>query len=429
LAVESWVAIQFFEINLLQVGSFTLSLQKLLSLAVFPVALILMRRWRIPGVLLALALVMVAANSAWYLARGAWYDSRMVTANVSSLLVAFGATVLYTGFAALPDGLARLGRAWVRWALVTAPVCVAQSLGVLPLFNVPPDQLLNRATTIGLERAVGFKADPNFQALMLVVAALSLVIFAPKGGKRSLQLAIIAVGILATLSRMGMLLFVGALCVGPLVRAARTGRLVPTVLRLTGGGLVAVTALVWAAAKGLLPGSLQGFLVERFVDAWRVFVSLSSGQGGALGIGGQVTSGVARAVLALASFRIFLGNPVVGIGAGRSKDLLSAVSGQFNVAHNTYLEMAMMGGAIGVAFMVIYFVPLAGLWRRRRTSFHSEQAWDRTWGYAMALYLVFAFVFLFLSLNTNSILYVPIAVALATRGRRSVANEPVSARA
>jgi len=97
------VAIQFFEINLLQVGSFTLSLQKLLSLAVFPVALISCAGGASPASSLPLLSWMVAANSAWYLARGAWYDSRMVTANVSSLLVAFGATVLYTGFAALPD--------------------------------------------------------------------------------------------------------------------------------------------------------------------------------------------------------------------------------------------------------------------------------------------------------------------------------------
>jgi len=298
---------------------------------------------------------------------------------------------------------------------------------VLPLFNVPPDQLLNRATTIGLERAVGFKADPNFQALMLVVAALSLVIFAPKGGKRSLQLAIIRGRHLGHALSHGNV----ALCWCALRGAAGPGRphgrLVPTFLRLTRGSLVAVTALVWAAAKGLLPGSLQGFLVERLWTPGECSFPLLGPGGGARHRGTSHIRSRA-AVLALASFRIFLGT--------RSSDRRRAkqgspLSGERSIQRGAQYVPgnAMMGGAIGVAFMVIYFVPLAGLWRRRRTSFHSEQAWDRTWGYAMALYLVFAFVFLFLSLNTNSILYVPIAVALATRGRRSVANEPVSARA
>jgi len=199
--------------------------------------------------------------------------------------------------------------------------------------------------------------------------------------------------------------------------------------RLVVSGFLVVAAGIWAAAKGLLPDSFQTFIVARFVDAWRVAVAVSLGQGGALGIGGQVSSGVARAILALASLRIFLANPILGIGAERSKDLLFAASGQFNVAHNTYLEMAMLGGAIGVAFMVTYFIPLLGLWRHRTPSFGPQGAWDKIWAYSVALYLIFAFVFLFLSLNANSILYVPIAVALATRSRSSEAQRMVPARA
>jgi len=296
------------------------------------------------------------------------------------------------------------------------------------LFNVASDQLFNRTTVIGLDRAVGFKADPNFQALMLVVAALSLIVFEPRGPRRSVKLAVVALGVVATFSRMGMLLFVGALCAGPLVGAARSGRFVRAVGRLVLSGLVIVATGIWAAAKGVLPASFQSFIVGRFVDAWRVAVALSLGQGGALGIGGQMSSGVARAVLAFASLRIFLAHPIIGIGAERSQDLLFAASGRFNVAHNTYLEMAMLGGAIGVTFMMVYFVPLVGLWRRRAPSAGSHEAQDRVWAFSVALYLVFAFVFLFLSLNANSILYVPIAVALATAGQSSETHDSVPAR-
>jgi len=106
---------------------------------------------------------MVAANSAWYLARGGMVRLSHGNRHVSSLLVAFGGEGCCThGFAALPDGLARLGRAWVRWALVTARCAVAQSLGAAAVQRAT-GQLLNRATTIGLERACGFKADPNFR--------------------------------------------------------------------------------------------------------------------------------------------------------------------------------------------------------------------------------------------------------------------------
>jgi len=418
LAIESWVATQFFEITIVEIGSFALSVQKILALVLLPVALLILRTWRIPLTLGWMAILMCAANSAWYVAHGAWSDPRMLGANIGSILVFFGATVLYSGLAVARDGIARLGKAWARWALVTSPVCVAQSLGLLPLFNVPSELLINRATTIGLERAVGFKADPNFQALMLVAGALYLVVFIRSSMSRTAQLGVIAVGILATLSRMGILLFVGVLLMNTIVAASQRGTALRTIGRALIGGTIVAIGTTFAFLKGALPSGLQSYLTARFVDAWKVAVSVSAGQDVAAASGAHLSSAAARTLVALGALRVFVQNPVVGIGAGRSKEILVAASGQFNVAHNTYLEMAMTGGLFGIAFLVVYFVPWVLLWPVRRTAFSADAAWNQMWGYSIALYAVFALVFLLLSLNANSILYVPVVVALATQRAR-----------
>ncbi len=410
LAIETWVAVQFFEITLVQVGGFPVSIQKLVSILVFPFALVLLRRWVIPRVLVVLLLVMVAANSLWYWWHGMMFDSRMLSANITTVSTVFGATVLYTALISSPEGFVRLGRAWVRWSLVTAPICVLQAVHVLPLFNVPAEMLLNRATGIGFDRAVGFKADPNFQALMLVIGALFVLTYHRNRLNRAAQLTVIGVGVLATFSRMGILLFALGFLVGPLAVVTTKGyRRVARAL-FAAAGVLCFGVITFMG--GMLPRGIEHYIADRFVDAWQVFGALLSGQTPVTASGAAVSSAMARLLLAAGALHSFLANPWIGIGAGRSKELLVATTGQLNVAHNTYLEMAMMGGVVGILFLVIYFTPLFRLLRHPVEGLNQSQL-GRVRGCGIGLYVVFALVFLLLSLNANSILYVPVALALA----------------
>jgi len=172
---------------------------------------------------------------------------------------------------------------------------------------------------------------------MLVVAALSLVIFAPKGGSgpgsspssggRHLGHAL-SHGMCSLLVRSG----VGPLVPGPPAPVAWCHG--PTADR---GRPVAVTALVWAAGRGC-----SGFIAG--VPCGTVWwtpgeCSFPSppARGGALAIGGQVTSGVARRSWRWPQFRIFLGT---GRRDRRRAKQGSPLSGErsFQRGANRYLE-------------------------------------------------------------------------------------------
>jgi len=209
---------------------------------------------------------------------------------------------------------------------------------------------------------------------------------------------------------MGLVLFALVLFAGPLGRAFTAGGVGRVLLRsvLIGAALVGVG--VAAFLQGLLPHVVQSYFADRFLEAWRALASFSI-TGSGVGVRtGELGSAATRLLLAAGALRLFLANPWVGIGAGRSKDLLVAATGVLNVAHNSYLEMAMTGGLAGIAFLVAYFLPAT-----RRSHGAPGQGGDlrALRACSVALYAVFGLVFLFLSLQANSILYIPVVVALA----------------
>lgn len=421
LAIEVFVAIQFFEINIFTVGTFAVSVQKLLSAAVLPFAVVLMRRLRFPLTLLILLVLMLLANSGWYLAQGMFFDSRMLSADASVVLMMVGATVFYTALTIRSNGVALLGKAWVRWGLLTSIVCTFQAVALLPLFNVPAQYLALRKTAIGLVRAVGFKADPNFQALMLVGAALFVVVYWRAGIRQLLTLFILSLGLLATFSRMGMLLFGVVVVALPLTVAVHRGRIVRGSIRTIVTMALAATVVVFAWRGHILPKSLEGFLTERWTDAWSVLhIVVSTGASGLTGAGQHVTSAGSRALVAYGAFRLFRANPFFGIGAERSAPLIYALVGQRNVAHNTYLQFVMVGGAVGVVLLLVYFLPLVMIIRGRSLPERDNGEMERAWISSLWLYILIACAFFFLSLNDNSILLLPPAVALATAHARRV---------
>jgi O-antigen ligase len=126
------------------------------------------------------------------------------------------------------------------------------------------------------------------------------------------------------------------------------------------------------------------------------------------------TSAEMRILLALESIDILRSNIWIGIGAFRSEELLYAGTGIQNVAHNTYLEIALTGGLLGILFLVLYFLPLLRILVRTPELLRRYQRRDLVL-VSLMLYMVFSVGFVFLSLNYNSILYLPVVVGLAFR--------------
>jgi O-antigen ligase len=417
LAIETFVFLQFFELTFISVGGFDLSAQKLLAILLFPLALILIGRVSYAGLLFVLFVLMVLVNSTWYVVNGHALEGRAVSANLSALFVFIGSIVLFTALRVTDEGLRRLGDAWLRWSLVTSAVCLLQALSVFPLLTVPSEQLFMREAVAGFYRGVGFKADPNFQALMLVIGAGFVVSANLRLRIRLPSLVVIFVGILATFSRMGMLLFALTLLFGVWLSDAAAGNPLKGTVRSLGWAAGVTVFAVLILMTGLLPDSVSDYFTQRFREVASLGQLTALSTSPELDGSGNPTSAIARGLIALAAFRIWLANMWIGIGAHRSAELVFAETGFRNVAHNSYVELLVTGGLIGFVFLLVYFrpllslLPLLGSGRDRKDESTSPEAMS------VLLTVLFAVAFLFLSLNYNSVLYLPVVIALAVTRR------------
>lgn len=416
LTIELFVLTQFVDITLYTVAGFDITVQKIASLVVLPLTILLMGKLRLPRAMLVILALLVLTNSLWYLARGDVLNTRLLSADLSTLLAFVGALALYTALSSGSDGIAILGRVWMRWSVITSAMAALQSTGFLPLYNVPAEALYLREAAGGFYRGVGLKADPNFQAFMLAIGAAFAVSQVRRSTARLALLGAILLGLLATFSRMGLVLFVLVIIAGKgMLRRANRRR--PAWVSHA-AGLSAAVVVLFLALRLLIPerGTLSEYYTQRFGDviaAARDFSTIARGQYESTSV---ATSAVSRALLLVAAAHVFLANPWLGIGALRSPDVLYSETGFVNVAHNTYLEIAMTGGVVGLLFLFVFFVPILQVrYHLRRVDGQTPEN-HRSLSTAGLMYLVFACGFLFLSLNYNSVLYLPVVLGLASVG-------------
>ena len=197
------------------------------------------------------------------------------------------------------------------------------------------------ATAAAAGRSVGTIGDPNQQAAVLV-AAIALALGLAVVGRRSAWLATLAavsvllcaVATVATLSRSGLLAFLGMLVAG------------------------AVLGGQWRRwARALLVIGVAGLALY-----FGVF---------ATGFASRVTSSNSdgRSTIWTVGLRMFAANPVLGVGAGNFQQASSqylerpglTTAPQFiivtpKVAHNIYLEQAATLGVPGFIIMIAIFV-------------------------------------------------------------------------
>jgi hypothetical protein len=406
------VLAQLVEVSLLQVGDFVVSVQKLASLVLLPLSLVLMGRLRLPLALLGFGVAMLIVNATGHVARGRLMDPGMLSANVSVVMGLLGALVLYTALVVDREGPMKLARIWLAVALVSVPVTLLQVPGYFPLLTVDEASRALRVTESGFIRGVGFKRDPNFQALVLVVAMAFAFHATRRALYRVVALGALFAGIVATSSRMGLLAGVAVIAAYPILCAGfSTRRFVASLAR--------AAVLVIGLAVGLGgfyaygPASAREYIDRRVGEAAMALVMDSPEEfAGRRGL----DSATERVLIAYGAVRAIRSSLPFGVGAGRTREAMFASVGISKVTHNTYLEYLLIGGVSAVPAFLIYGWVVLGVLRL---------AGGEVRALGGALALSFALMAALLTI-TSSDYWVPLSLVLALVHRERMAEHDSS---
>lgn len=408
VAVIVFVLAQFVEVELFSVGSIPITLQKLLAVVLYPFSVILMGRIRVSGPMILFALTLIVSYTLAFWANG--HFSPEAESAVVVVLVGFaGATVLYTALTLRGErGFRMLAYTWIAFSVGTAAVTVLQAVGLFPFLTVPDEYIQYREAVGGLYRGVGLKFDPNFQALMLVIGVMFAQFYLSKGWLRLLVFSVIFLGIVGTFSRMGLLLVMLLIAINPVIqRLGKRRGFIRTLVELA--GYLLVVSSVGFAVYVWGPPSIGEYLGQRLAEVGSGLALLVSGET-ATPIG-HLSSAETRALLAKAALILALQNWATGVGAYQTDSVIFEYIGIPNVAHNTYLELFLIGGVWGVISILTYAtIVFRSLWLRGNGQLVVTHR-----NALLALALVLAFAGMFLSLTYNSVVWLPIVLAPAMR--------------
>ena len=400
LVICTFVLAQFVD------GTLDLVLQAISALIIFPLAFVLMRHVRISILLAQFGVALILANSAAYVAKADFYNLDLLRGNFFALSGFVTAILLYTALTQYEEAFSFLGRLWVAFAVVASILTILQAAGLVPLWAVAEDNL-HYMMAGSLYRGTGLKADPNFQAFMLVFG----VVFARFYIKKFWLPAtlIIMLGILATFSRMGIVVAILVLLATPIIQAriSRQERAVA----ITVFGSAVVLSVTGITTYVLAPQSVQLYLAERVGYVPRVYHFLATSNPTNLATGNptNLDSAWQRIQLFTAGVDILPENFLFGLGAYRTPEAIKVVSGVANYAHNAYLDMLLMGGLWGALVLASYFILLRYALVR---SYHAQENKYRR-SLIATLLLAFFLVGFFLDISHNSILWLPLVLALA----------------
>lgn len=405
LAIAAFVLAQFVEITFFHVVSVPVTAQKLAALLAFPLALLLIGGIRAPARLLVLAALLLLAFTMRDLT-GAVLDPRTLSASSVVLIGLAGAVVLFTALESDPRALGWLASTWIAFAAATAVVAILQAFGLVPMFTPGKELLGGREVMPGvsLYRGVGLKEDPNFQSLMLCIG-LVFSQFRQRKGMRTCTSALLALGVVATFSRMGLLLAVLILAAAPIARASSRGRIVASVRSLATVAMVGIGLALFVRFVSPATGT---YLENRFGDVVTTY-EMVLGEDVPRSSPAPPSSARARLLLAVGAIDLGARNWGRGIGAFRTEAELRKTTGLSNVSHNTYLELFVIGGVWGL-LCVVWYAHL--LLRGLRSGEHRAGGHQHARLIACFL-LVFGFTGFFLSLTYNSIIWLPVVLALA----------------
>lgn len=402
IAIISFVLTQFVDITVFHVGMIPITIQKLVAAYFLPLSAVLIGHIRLKLSLIIVATSLLVAYLAAHVVSGT-LPPEALSAAASVVFGFWGAVILYTALTQNERNIELLAKVWIIFSVITSIVTVLQALGKVPLMTVPGDYLDRRIALGGLYRGVGLKFDPNFQALMLVIGLVFTQYFTRSG--QLYITVVILLGIVATFSRMGLLLGVMIVLFTPflkiLLQRQSFGK---ALLRLFTNAVIISLGTIIVYMFG--PQEIPEYLLQRVQDIAVAITTIGSDHA-SIG-GGHLTSAETRLIVANTAWRLALENWTFGVGAYRSDSAIFAASGIMNVAHNTYLELFLIGGVWGIVAMLCYATILfSGLLSDIRSL---APAFEQ--GFFFTLVVVFASLCFFLSLTYNSIIWLPLVLSL-----------------
>jgi len=395
MAIFAFILAQFVEIDLGTVAGITLSLQKVVALFAYPLALYWMRSARVNIVLLFFCALLGLSFLMPLLFIEKTTD--MLAASMLIITGFLGAFVLYNAVSYdLKAGMRFFATWWIRFSLLSSLIAALQMPGWVPLINVPEDMQNMRDVSTGFVRGVGFKQDPNFLALMLALT-VTFIFYYQKGFRQQIiYFFIIVCGVFATFSRMGLLLI-----------GLQVVLIVLFNLRKKLGVRIALffVFLLPLLSFGvlLLPREVQAYINERATGTLSFFVVLFSDKPPS----GWVSSAEQRAILLRSAFQAAQNAWPLGVGALQTASAIQKYAGFNNVSHNTFVELFLIGGFWGILTTLLYigvpFYKSFSLARNKTIEFQTIRT------------LVFTILLagIFLSLVYNSLFWLPLVLPLS----------------
>lgn len=230
------------------------------------------------------------------------------------------------------------------WAYIAV---FSSILGLLQLLNFMP-QISDNVLGIysesyrnifnlrdSFQRGTGLMLDPNFFSIYLIIG----LIFNRFYIKNSILEIVIVIGIISTLSRMAFLfLFVFYILTLTKKSFQNYLLLIPLLLLFI----------------FLIPDPIKDYIVIRFLDLRNIFdfSTITSATD---------SSATSRIITLFSSFEIIQSNIISGIGYGNVRSAFEAILGYDNVTHNTFLELIVISGILGVFPILFIFYYLKKL--------------------------------------------------------------------
>jgi len=392
--------------------------------------------WRLltlPSTLMTLAALELIA--------GTTSSSRPVTidpATIGHIVALLAAYLLFvTFYRSDPDRtITVLARAWLGVGVLSAIVVLAQSAGVLPSFAFPSGVLVIR------DRPTGLQGDANIAALSLVFALAPIGFTGLSARTKAAGFGLIGLAIVATLSRMGLLLFVG-IAVIHWVRLGYRSRWLAALATATLAGLSLIFAIHTPETTVAAP-------IERFESLGQTLDVVKSGE--ILHSHGlQTDSAAERILLATGAWQVWRSHPWLGVGTPHLASEIGTVTGVHKASHNGVLDRMAIGGLFGLLSVAVWAREglIAGRrWNRQRRLIttqtkqgaapsHSRAGGPTTYEHAAYEHAGFVVMVFGLTLAAQFFLNVSLwpttALALAARTTwthsMSAANSPVTASA
>lgn len=401
LALFTFIFAQFVEIALFNVGGFQVSAQKLSAFILFPIALLFMRRIEYNKRLIYLLIVVISAYTFSHILN-LRIDDLVLT--IFTLLSGFlGAIVLFTAFSKSDKALKVFAKIWLMFSVVTSIICILQAMGLVPILAVSTTEEA-LAISGGVLRGSGLKEDPNFQAFML---SLGLVFFFSLPKKNWIYFIIIIGGVIATFSRMGMVLSVVIILCYYILQSER--KIDFKSLLKNGVKFLVIITLIGSLVYIILPDNITTFVDNRFQDVGQGINLLFKDQAlSILSKQGKMTSGEQRVVVAVSGLVKFSEHYLIGVGAFRTDDAIGEITGFDIVSHNTYIELMLIGGIFGIYTMYLYGKILMRVFKNKL--FKKSGQLEFSFWYMFVI--TFMLACLLLSFTYNSIFWLPAVIAL-----------------